>query len=221
MGLKPGQMLFFVHVIILMIVVVPVFFFRELLDQLAVELMSGQHATEIALMTVGLLTADIFVPIPSSAVSVSAGMYLGVPLGFAACFVGLTIGCWLGYGFGYYFRRLHFDRFYSDYEFQSLSKQLSRYGYIVLLACRGIPLLAEMSVMVAGFHRYPLLNFTLVTSLGNAILAGLFSYVGDSATNVASVYLLIATFLLIPAVTYSIRLWWLQRIKPSEDGEGV
>ena len=63
---------------------------------------------EVFLATAFLLMADVFIPVPSSAVSVSAGMLLSTPFAFLACFLGLSAGALLGYGFGYYFRRMHF-----------------------------------------------------------------------------------------------------------------
>jgi len=211
MRIKFRQALVVFHIVLLALIIVPFLLWGETFDALSRELLAGQRATEVFVATSALLALDVFIPIPSSAVSVSAGMLLGAPVAFAACVIGLTAGCLLGYGFGFYFRRVHFDRWHNDAEFRGLSEQLSKYGYILLLGCRGIPVLAEMSLMVAGFHRYPFGKFLMITMLGNSILAALYTYLGDSVQNVGSVYLMIATLLMIPAITYSVRLWWLNR----------
>lgn len=201
------------HVLMLAVIVVPFLLYEELFDRLAEELLSGERNLEIFLGTAFLLAADVFVPIPSSAVSVSAGMLLTTPEAFLACFIGLSGSALLGYGFGYYFRRMHFERWYQDDEFRNLSMQLSRYGFLVLLICRGIPILAELSVMVAGFHRYPFRKFLGVVTLGNVLLAFLYAVIGDQVSDVTSAYVLGAVFLSIPMITYSARLWWLRRLE--------
>ncbi|MBT4160815.1 MAG: hypothetical protein HOC70_03375 [Gammaproteobacteria bacterium] len=212
MRIKPRQVLIAFHVVLLVLIILPFLLWGEEFDALTLELMSGQRAAEVFVATSALLAMDIFIPVPSSAVSVSAGMLLGAPMAFVSCTIGLTAGCFLGYGFGYYFRRFHFNRWHDDPEFRKLSMQLSKYGYILLLFCRGIPVLAEMSLMVAGFHRYPFGKFLLITLVGNLTLAGLYTYLGDSVQNIGSVYLLIVVLLMVPALSYSIRLWWLNRV---------
>lgn len=211
MKVKFGTALIILHVLMLAIIVLPFVFYEDWFDTLAAELLSGQRAVEIFLATAFLLTADVFVPVPSSAVSVSAGMLLTTPMAFLACFLGLSGGALLGYGFGFYFRRMHFERWYQDEEYRNLSMQLSRYGLIVLLLCRGIPVLAELSVMVAGFHRYRFWHFAGIVTLGNAVLAFVYAVIGDQVANVTSVYLLAAVVLSIPMITYTARLWWLRR----------
>src|SRR5690606_18164206 len=54
-----------------------------------------------ALWVIGLLAADVFLPIPSSIVAVAAGVFLGFAGGAIATFIGLTVGCLLGYAFGF------------------------------------------------------------------------------------------------------------------------
>lgn len=213
MKVKASQILILIHILFLAAVVGPFLVFGELSEDLTIELMSGERSLEIFLVTAGLLAADVFVPIPSSVISVSAALLLGPIMSFWACLLGLTGSCFIGYGFGFYFRKVHFDRWYTDGEFRHLSSELSRFGYVVLLMCRGIPLLAEMSVIVAGFHRYSLRKFTLVTLAGNTILAAIYSLIGNSVTNYTPIYLIVAAFLIIPLVAYLLRLWWLKRIE--------
>ncbi len=211
MKIKWRSALVILHAVMLALIIVPFLLFENLFDTMATELLSGQRAGEIFLATSVLLAADVFVPVPSSAVSVSAGMLLGMPMAFLACFLGLSAGALLGYGFGFYFRRWHFERWYRDDEFRQLSRQLSQYGFVVLLICRGVPILAELSVMVAGFHRYAFSKFLAVMTLGNLVLAFIYAVIGEQVTNATSVYLLAAVFLSIPVATYSLRLWWLHR----------
>ena len=83
----------------------------------------------------------------------------------------------------------------------------------MLLICRGIPILAELSVMVAGFHRYSFRKFLGIVTLGNLLLAFLYSVIGDQVADVTSAYVLAAVFLSIPMITYAARLLWLRGIE--------
>ena len=210
--IKPGKKLVIVHLIMLALIAGPFLLFGDWFDQFAIELIDGQRQTEMFLATAGLLAADVFMPVPSSAISVSAGMLLGLPLAFLATLLGLTVGCYTGYAFGYYFRRVHFDRWNEDEEFRKLSAEFSRHGYLVLLLCRSVPLLAEMSVVVAGFHRYPLLKFSFVTLAANVLLAGLYAFLGDNAIQLSSVYLVVILLFIVPLVTFGLRLFWVRRL---------
>jgi len=50
----------------------------------------------IGLVAVLSLSADIFLPIPSSFVYTTAGQILGIPIGTAICTAGLQLGAGLG-----------------------------------------------------------------------------------------------------------------------------
>ena len=208
--MKPRYLLLGVHLVILMLVLVPFLVFGDRFDQLLLELIEGKRTLEVFVGTATLLMLDVFIPVPSSALSISAGMLLGAPLAFSACLLGLTLGCLLAYGFGYFFRRLNFERWHADQDFNRLSGQFSRYGYVVLLALRGVPILSEMSVIVAGFHRYPFARFFLVTLIANTVLAALYAFLGERAAEAGSYYLIGAVFILIPVVTFGSRLLWLR-----------
>ena len=210
MKYKTGLALGGVHLLMLLILLVPFLVAGETFDDLVPALLDGQRQVEMFLLTTLLLTVDVFIPVPSSVVSVSAGMILGAPVGFVACLTGLTGGSLLGYGFGYYFRRLNLQRWVEDQAFRELSAQFSRYGYMVLIVCRGVPLMAELSVVIAGFHRYPLRRFLGVTSAANVVLAGLYSVLGGSVAGVGAWYLVLVTFFLVPAATFGLRLLWLR-----------
>src|SRR4051794_8136916 len=82
------------------LVVVPFLLFEDSVLKLTGLLMNTQHRWALASLVVGLLAADVFLPIPSSLVATGAGALLGYTLGFSAIWIGLTLGCVLGYWFG-------------------------------------------------------------------------------------------------------------------------
>src|SRR5688572_25401055 len=105
-----------------------------------------------ALLVTGLLATDIFLPIPSSMVSTFGGAQLGWPLGTVASWVGMSIGSvigfalarWLGPAFARWFTKRE-----SLTQMQSLSE---RFGPSVVVLTRGVPILAEASVLLLGME---------------------------------------------------------------------
>lgn len=199
------------HVCFLLLILVPFVFFGTELEQIAQEVVAGEHQQEIAMLTIGLLTLDVILPVPSSFVNMSAMLYLGPLPGFIMVFSGLSLGCILGYGFGYYFRKMLFDRFYSDPAFRKLTFDLARFGFVTLVMSRGLPVIAELSVMAAGYHRYPLLNFLAATLLSNFLLAALYALFVTVAVEVHSFAFFVFTLVAVPCTAMLIRWVWVRR----------
>ncbi|QXH97403.1 3-dehydroquinate synthase [Pseudomonas ogarae] len=130
----------------------------------------------LALLLVALLALDVVLPVPSSMVALLAVAMLGSVGGYLAIFVGLCLGAGLGYALGAGYLRLLSGRLGLH---QRQPGQLAyRLGTLSLICLRGVPVLAETSVVAAGMQRYPLRAFILVTTLANAGLALAYSAIG-------------------------------------------
>ncbi|MGG7595643.1 3-dehydroquinate synthase [Pseudomonas sp. WC1] len=130
----------------------------------------------LALLLIGLLALDVVLPVPSSMVALLAVASLGSVGGYLAIFIGLCLGAGLGYALGAGYFRLLSSRLGLH---QRQPGQLAyRLGTLSLICLRGVPVLAETSVVAAGMQRYPLRAFILVTTLANAGLALAYSAIG-------------------------------------------
>ncbi len=130
----------------------------------------------LALLLIALLALDVVLPVPSSMVALLAVAMLGSVGGYLAIFVGLCLGAGLGYALGAGYLRLLAGRLGLH---QRQPGQLAyRLGTLSLICLRGVPVLAETSVVAAGMQRYPLRAFILVTTLANAGLALAYSAIG-------------------------------------------
>lgn len=198
------------HVCFLLAILLPFAFFADDLEFWAEQIVAGERTYEIAMLTVGLLTLDVALPVPSSFVNISAMLYLGPYVGFLMVFAGLNLGCIIGYLFGYFFRKALFDRFYSDPAFRKLTFDLARYGFVSLVVARGIPVIAELSVMAAGYHRYPLINFMFASLLSNFILAALYAMFVTVAVEVHSFGFFLFTLVAVPGLALLVRWIWLR-----------
>ncbi|WP_430447013.1 MAG: 3-dehydroquinate synthase [Pseudomonas piscis] len=133
--------------------------------------------TSLALLLVALLALDVLLPVPSSLVALLAVAALGAIGGYLVIFVGLCLGAALGYWLGAgYFRLLSSWLGLRTWQPGQMAYRLSTWSLICL---RGVPVLAETSVLAAGMQRYPLRQFLLVTTLANAGLALAYAAIGS------------------------------------------
>lgn len=166
---------------------------------------SRSHA---GVLIFGLLASDILAPIPSSLVCTAAGASLGAVAGTLVAAGGLTCGCllgfWLARGLGPQGSR-HVLR---DPDLDALATAFRRYGLVVLVLCRPVPLLAEASVLVAGITSMPPGRVLAVTAAANLAVAGAYSWLGGSADDATSFALVLAVSCALPAMTWAaVRIW--------------
>lgn len=130
-------------------------------------------------LVVGLLAADIFLPVPSSVVSTFAGKMLGFWVGTAASWCGMTLGVvavfWLVRVFG----RPLAERLSSRQELARMDALAARYGVFILVLARPIPVLAEASVLLMGTMRLGWRRFLIATGLSNLGIAAVYAALGD------------------------------------------
>jgi 3-dehydroquinate synthase len=128
---------------------------------------------------IGLLLADVFLPVPSSIVAVASGVFLGTLRGSIAVFVGLTLGSLLGYGFGAKWGPGAARRLVGEAEWQRSEQWARRFGSALVLVLRPVPVLAEASTFYAGATRVPFYRYLLACCAGNAVIAVVYASVGS------------------------------------------
>jgi uncharacterized membrane protein YdjX (TVP38/TMEM64 family) len=143
----------------------------------------GSHAVVFGVVTL-LLAADLLLPIPSSLVSAGAVAALGPALGGAAVWLGMTAGAVLGHTVGRSGGQAVALRFVGAAELERAARLHERFGAAMLVVCRGVPVLAEASTLLAGALHMRFGAFLLVTGAANAGLSlayALSSRIGSGA----------------------------------------
>ena len=130
---------------------------------------------------VGLLSTDVLLPIPSSAVSTLAGGELGWFLGGLASWLGMTLGAALGFLLARKWGQGFARRLSSDVDLERMQGATARYGSAALVLARGVPLLAEASVLLFGAHGMSWRQFFPPILLSNLGIALAYSVFGDIA----------------------------------------
>jgi uncharacterized membrane protein YdjX (TVP38/TMEM64 family) len=158
-----------------------------------------------------LLAADLLLPIPSSLVSAGAVAALGPVLGGAAVWLGMTAGAALGHAVGRSGGRAVALRFVGATELERAAQLEERYGAAMLVVCRGVPVLAEASTLLAGALHLRFGSFLFVTSaanLGLALAYALSSSLGSGAARMLAPF---ALGILVPALALGLVRLCLRR----------
>lgn len=148
-------------------------------------LFTGQGATEILggakshawLIGIALLVADIFLPIPTTAIIAALGIYYGPLIGTLVALVGSVAAALAGYGIGRVFGRPAAQRFIGD-AIETGERMFSRYGGWIVAASRWMPVLPEVVSCVAGVSRMPLPLFLGAVICGAFPLCLTFAFIG-------------------------------------------
>lgn len=150
-----------------------------------------------------LLFADLFVAVPTLTVTLLAGYFLGFGPGFAAAFGGLMIAGITGYGITFRFGPGLLSRIYRDEEtLAEMSAVFDRYGAMVLVICRAVPILPEVSCCLAGATRMRFPKF-LAAYLAGTAPYGLISAYAGSASSLSNPMLAILTAIGLSAVFFT------------------
>jgi uncharacterized membrane protein YdjX (TVP38/TMEM64 family) len=168
--------------LVLLAPIVPFLLWGGALESLAgrwMEIRTGPFTT--ASVVVALLASDIVLPIPSSLISTVAGARLGWFGGTAASWFGMSLGAAIGFGIARRFGRPIVLWFTREAELDRMQTAVDRWGVFVLILTRGVPIVAEASVLLFGLHRLAWRRFLPAVLLSNLGIALAYSAFGDWA----------------------------------------
>lgn len=111
--------------------------------------MQEGNALWAALLGMGLLLADIFLPTPSSLIMIANGALFGLWMGAVLSLLGSLGATLLGYGLGAW-GQVALNRWLGPGALAAGKRLLDRYGMLAVMVTRPIPLLAETVAVVAG-----------------------------------------------------------------------
>lgn len=188
--------------LVLALIVVPFALWEEPITAFATRLLAPAAGRAVlSLLVILLLASDVLLPIPSSFVSAGAVSLLGALQGGLTIALGMTAAAWLGYLLGRYGGEPLARRMAGETELERARAMMTRYGSWVVLVCRGVPVLAEASTLLAGATRSSVWTFALVTTLGNVGLSAAYALIG--VLNLAGAWALLAPFafgILVPGL---------------------
>ncbi|MFT4924970.1 MAG: 3-dehydroquinate synthase [Phenylobacterium sp.] len=213
---RSGSRLVYLFTTVLVTVMLVIMAVFVLFEQHSTEWINtvGQNLTSsggiwlLALFLIAVLALDTVLPIPSSIVAVFAATTLGFWGGALTIWLGLMLSCCCGYLIGAGSERMFVRRWIDQNDLDKARVFASKVGPGALVALRGVPILAETSVIAAGLVRYPLWPFMLICALANTGLAAAYGYVGAKAGAQSSLLLVIGGSIAVPAFAWLLKLVW-------------
>lgn len=147
-------------------------------------LFTGHGANEVLgagnyawIIGIGLLVADIFLPIPTTAIIAALGIYYGPAIGTLVSLTGSVLAALVGYGIGRILGRPAARRLIGE-AIENGERVFARYGGWIVAASRWMPVLPEVVSCVAGVSRMPLPLFLGAVICGAFPLCVTFAVIG-------------------------------------------
>lgn len=213
-GASPFRQLLLIAAV-LAVPIVPFLFFGEVLEaRITGWLNSEVSPSTVAIAVFGLLSSDILLPVPSSVVSTFAGRVLGFWRGTGASWCGMTAGATIAFWLVRVFGRPLARRLSSDEELARTDALATRWGTLVLVLARPIPVLAEASVLLMGTTRLAWWRFLIAVGLSNFGIAAAYAALGDRVQLPIAIAASIALPLLAAALAR-----WLWPASQETDGQ--
>ena len=160
---------------------------------------------------VGLLVADVLLPVPSSLVMVAHGALFGAALGALLSFIG-TLGAGV---FAFALGRRGgplLERLVPPEERARANRLLDRWGDMAVVATRPVPVLAEALAILAGASPMSWARMTVATAAGALPACVLYAVAGAAAATFDSTIWIFALVLALSGV-----FWWLGRRRRGEN----
>ncbi len=170
----------------------------------------------MAIVLFGLLSLDVFLPVPSSLVNTLAGAKLGVFAGAAVCFAGLTVGAAIGFGLAKLAGPAVQRRWLADNDAQSIKKFAENWGVVTLVITRALPILAEAAVVLLGIQGLSWRKFWPPILLANAGIAIAYSAFGNLAAEQEWLVIALAISAGLPLLLTFLARRWLRSAEKKE-----
>lgn len=152
---------------------------------------------------IGLLTADLVLPIPATIVMTALGFIYGIQ-GAVFSFMGTMLAAMTGYGLGRMMGEGFVRRWLGNEDVERGTKLFKNGGGWIVALSRSIPILPETVSCMAGITRMPFGKFLLACACGNLPMAVIFSMIGASGRNAP--WWAVAASILLPGILWVIAM---------------
>jgi uncharacterized membrane protein YdjX (TVP38/TMEM64 family) len=155
---------------------------------------------------IGLLVADLFLPVPGTVVMSALGYHYGPWIGGLVASAGSMAGGMAGYGLGRCFGEPMARRWLGDRDFEKGRLLFARGGGWMVALSRALPILPEVLACTAGLVRMPFRKFAAALACGSVPMGFLFAIIGAAGREAPAWSLLFS--LLVPAVLWALARRW-------------
>ena len=169
------------------------------------------------LLVIAALAIDIFLPIPSSAISTYAGGVLGTGLATFASWIGLTAGSIVGFGLARLLGRPFAVRLAGADDVERIEQFTQRFGPLALVLTRALPILAESCVLLMGATQLSWRRFMPPVVVCNFVIALTYSACGEYFQKLDALPAAVVASGTIPLLTALAIRKWMPNWVPNPD----
>ena len=163
--------------LVLAVPIIPFLIMGDLVEQWVAQF---ENSSWLAMIVILLLSGDIFLPIPSSVVSTFTGGQMDWFTGTCVSGLGMNVGAVLGFWFARKYGRSFALRFSQQEDLERAAGMTDRFGPGFLILARGVPVLAEASVLLMGVHGLSWRRFLapiIISNLGISLAYTAFGHI--------------------------------------------
>ncbi len=164
----------------------------------------------VGLLGVGLLIADVVLPVPSSLVMIAHGALFGVALGTLLSLIGSVGAALTGFAIG---RRggKWLERIVTAEERARIEQMLDRWGALAIVVTRPVPLLAETTAVMAGASAMSWQRAAVASFAGSLPAALLYALTGSVAASFQNGALMFCFVILVSGIFWLANRWIVWR----------
>jgi len=130
-----------------------------------------------------LMFVDLFISIPTLATIILAGYFMGYHYGALAAIIGLQIAGNTGYLLGKIFGdKILYLILKNKAERDELHESFNSHGFVMILLSRAVPILPEITTVIAGMSKMSYLKFLLAWSISITPYSLFAAYAGSLST---------------------------------------
>lgn len=169
----------------------------------------NRGGTLAGIIGVGLLIADVLLPVPSSLVMIAHGAIFGVAFGTLLSLLGSAGAAAFGFAVGRRGGKL-LERVVTREERVRADRLLKRWGTLAIIVTRPVPVLAETVAIMAGASSLGWGSVIFASLVGSLPPALLYALTGAAVTSFQSTTLMFGVVLLVAG------LFWIigSRVEP-------
>ena len=144
------------------------------------EIAQNTNPIWVAAAIIILLFVDIFIAVPTLALTIMAGYFLGFPLGAVTAFTGMACAAATGYGLSRIWGQAALSKIIRDEsQRHKMATAFETSGPVMIVFARAVPMLPEVTACMAGVTRMPVLRYSLLFVASTLPYALLAAYAGS------------------------------------------
>ena len=198
--------------IVLAVPVLPFLAFGDRAAQWAEDWQQQRHSRAVTFAVVFTAVAsDILLPTPSSVISTLGDYQLSTLLGTLASWSGMTVGAMIGFWLARRWGQPLAARLSDQRHLDRIQSSSARFGPLILVMARGVPVFAEASVLLMGIHGLSWRRFLIPVVLSNLGIALAYSAFGQYAKANQWLPLALGVAIALPVVLTMMAMRWMPR----------